>query len=130
NGRSPLTLEPLPGRPKRRPPRLPSPQRLGQLITTRIPITRVLLSVDALSLLEDLGHDRLIAPVAIPRGARAHPRPIDRDLTNPHQPRLPTESEHRHKQLPDRMLVPATELRDRRMIRDLHRRDHLERHIP
>ena len=54
---------------ERRPARSAGPQLLGQLIPARLPVLRILLSIDPLSLLEDLGHDRLVPTVAIPRGA-------------------------------------------------------------
>lgn len=125
-----LPLDPLPRRRQRSPPPLTRTQRLGQLIPARLPVALVLLTIHALSLREYLGHDRLIPPVAIPRRVRANPGAVDRNLPNPHQPSLATHRQDAHEQLADRDLVPATELRDSRVIRHRHRRDHLERHIP
>ena len=70
-----------------------------------------------------------VAAVLIHRRVRLDLRPIDRDHPDRHQPRLTAQPEHVIKQLRDLALVPAAELRDRRVIRRAHPGDHLERHV-
>ena len=72
----------------------------------RAPRAPVLLTIDPLSLGQDLGHDRLIPPVPIPRRTRTNPGAVDRDLPDLHQPSLATQRTL-HEQLADRGLVPA-----------------------
>lgn len=89
----------------------------------------VLVPIGALGFIEDLRHERLIGPVLIPRRVCLDRRPIDRDHADRRQPRLRAQRQHAHEHLAQRELVPAAELRDRRVIRHRHRRDHFERNI-
>ena len=58
-----------------------------------------------------------------------HLRRIDRDHPRPEQPGLRAQPQHLAEQLRQRKLVPRHKPRDRRVIRRLHHRDHLERHV-
>src|ERR1035438_7300523 len=55
-----LPLDPFPRAFQRGPAPFPGAQRLGQLIPARLAEALVLLTIDPLSLGQDLGHDRLI----------------------------------------------------------------------
>ena len=116
-------------RPKRRPPPLLGPQMLRQLIAAVWAEQSVLPAVGLLSLLEDVRDQLLVRAVRAPRRVRADLRAIDRDHPDLHQPRLLAQRQHLGKQLAERPLMPATELRDRRVIRHPHRRDQLVHNI-
>ena len=102
---------------------------LRQLIATILPEQPVLPAVGLLGLLEDVGDEPLVGAVRAARRVRADLRAIDRDHPDLDQPGLLAQLEHRAEQLAERPLVPAAELRDRRVIRHPHRRDQLVDHI-
>ena len=66
---------------------------------------------------QDLGHDLAIRAVLVHRRVGLDLRAINRDHPHRHQPRLPTQPQHIIKQPGDLGLMPAAELRDRRVIR-------------
>ena len=98
---------------------------LGRLIAAILTEQAVLPAVGLLGLLEDVRDQLLVGAVRAPRRVRADLHAIDRDHANLDQARLTTQAQHRSEQLAERLLVPAAELRDRRMIRDRHRGDQL-----
>ena len=104
-------------------------QLLGQLIAPRIAVELILTPVGLLGLAQDLPDHARVGAVLIHRRVRLDLRPVDHDHPDRHQPRLPAQPQHLIKQLGDLGLVPAAELRDRRVIRHPHARDHLVRHI-
>ena len=128
--RGTLALEPLPRRLQRGSPALAGAQLLGQLIPARVPEPLVLLAVDPLGLLRGSRsrstHTHGCDPATRSRASCVPSTAISPTRTSPASPHNPSTS---HEQLADRGLVPAAELRDRRVIRHRHRRDHLERHI-
>ena len=102
---------------------------LRHLITTISAEQPVLPAVGLLSLLEDVRDQLLVGAVRAPRRVRADLHAIDRDHPNLDQARLVAQRQHLAEQLAERPLVPAAELRDRRVIRHPHRRDQLVGHI-
>jgi hypothetical protein len=104
-------------------------QRLGQLIPARVAVALVFLAVDLLGSTQDVFDPPAVGAVLIHRRVRLELRPIDRDHPDRHQARLPTQPQHLTKQPSDLRFMTAAELRDRRMIRAAHHRDHLERHV-
>ena len=124
-----LLVKSLLGFGQRRPSTLTRAKALWQLITPTVAVTLVFLAVGSLGLIEDLRDDPLIAAVLIARRVGLDLRPVDRDHPNRHQPRLAAEPQHPDEQLGQRGLVAPAELRDRRVIRHLHRRDHLVRNV-
>lgn len=71
-------------------------QRFGQLVSAGVAVALILLAIGLLGLLENLGHNRLIGAVAIPRGVGAHFRAIDRDHAHRDQARLATQRQDIH----------------------------------
>ncbi|HET8978565.1 MAG TPA: hypothetical protein VFN87_10420, partial [Solirubrobacteraceae bacterium] len=104
-------------------------QRLGQLIPAVRPVELILGPVDVFGLAQDLADQLAVVAVLIHRRAGLDLRPIDRDHPDRYQPGLPAEREHVIKELADLSLVPATELRNGRVIRAAHPGDQLERDV-
>ncbi len=104
-------------------------QRLGQLIPAILAVELVLTAVGVLGFAQDVFDQPAVAAVLIHRRVRLDLRPIDRDHPNRHQGRLPTQTKHLVKQPRDLRFMTPAELRDRRMVRAAHPRDHLERHV-
>ncbi len=107
----------LPGPGKELAPPLGRPQLLGQLITPRIAIQLILGLIGR----PVLGHDLPGEPTEVTGRVRVrvarHPRAVNRDHLRPHQPRLTAQPQNLAEQLSQRLLVPAHEPRDRRVIR-------------
>jgi hypothetical protein len=124
-----IRSEPLLRRLERRPTPLRSPQMLGRLIATILTEQAVLPAVGLLSLLKDVRDKLLVGAVRTARRVRADLHAIDRDHPNLNQARLLTQRQHLREQLAERSVVPAAELRDRRVIRNRHRGDQLVGHV-
>jgi hypothetical protein len=88
-----------------------------QLIPTRITMLSVLGLVDPDRVLDDLSRDPVIVNIAIAARVRNDLRAIDRDNTRADQTSLGAEPEHPAEQLAQRLLVPANEPSDSRVIR-------------
>ena len=89
----------------------------------------ILRLIRRLRLSHDLPGDLLKVTCRLATRVPRHPRPIDRDHPRPHQPSLTTQRQHLPEQPRQRRLVPRHEPGDHRVIRRLHHRDRLERHV-
>ncbi len=114
---------------QRGPATLGRAQLLGQLIAAILAVELVLTPVGLFGFTENLLDQPAVGAVLIHRRVRLDLRPVDRDHSDRHQPRLPTQAQNVVEQLRDLSLVTTAELRDRRVIRRAQTRDHLERHV-
>ena len=102
---------------------------LRQLIPTRPAVLLILLTIDPIGLRQDLADDPPVVIGRLLRSVRAQLRPIDRDHTHAHQPRLRAQLQHAVEQAGQRLLMPLAKARDRRVIRLLIRRHHPHRDV-
>ena len=95
----------------------------------RIAIELVLTPVGLLRFAQDLPDQLAVGAVLIHRRVRLDLRPIDRDHPDRHQPASRHSPSTSSNSSAISALVPAAELRDRRVIRRPHPGDHLERDV-
>ena len=92
-------------------------QLLGQLVAAIGAVELVLALVDLARLAQDRPRDLPEVAVGVHRRVRRHLRPVDRHHPDRRQPDPRAQSEHAREHLAQRVLVAATEVRDRRVIR-------------
>ena len=92
-------------------------QMLGQLVAALAAVKLVLAPIRLGRLGEDLPRDPAEVAVGVHRRVGRDLRAIDRHHADRHQPRPRAQPQHAREHIGQRPLMPATELRDRRVIR-------------